>query len=676
MPRFSSPGLRVSSQPPYSRRVQRSLVALVLVAITLVVYAPIVLGGDTWDDARYHLEVAPPRIAAADAVLHGELPAWWEGTGLGVPLLAEPTHGAAYPLAWIAATPRTLDLLLVMHVLWCALGVALLARRLKASELGAVIAGVLVATSGVIASAALRGVLPALAHLPWLAIASIQLTRARTRRRQLRAATLIAGFVALVGLAGHLVVLGDAIAIVLLAGFRRASKQGAAPTPSVGGAYAFMAIALAVGAAIACVQWLPYAFTMSETAGARLPALSMSAVLDLVVPRATAGWFPTLYIGVPVIALAAIARPPVGVVVVAALLAIGGFVVRGGDVQIAVLSLVAAAYAARGFDRVCAWAPGKLRLVVVAVALAPTVIALPMLLPTIDRAIVEERPAWQRAAERVRVWPRRVFRPVMSFPGKPDPNDATLADRIATFSGTASAKWGTGVARSEDPARPIDHDRVWAAAAAVGGALFDRFGIALAILPSSMLGGGAAPKELSRRGPWALVELPASPSAAVVYEWMFAPDVESSLARLFPPGAAQGLSSGVIVLVGAGAQNQDEPGPARPCKLVRWDAGAIDLECTAERGAYAVVSSTAARGWTAHVDGRETAWLVADVMRRAVPLTPGTHKVVWRYSAPGLWLGLALAALGIAVLVALWLVYGRDPDARDRSTDSDRTDVN
>ena len=109
MARFSSRALQLSSRRPYSRRVQRSLVALVLAAIVLVVYAPIVLGGRTWDDARYHTEVAPPRIAAADAVLHGELPTWWEGTALGVPLLAEPSHGAAYPLTWIAATPLTFD---------------------------------------------------------------------------------------------------------------------------------------------------------------------------------------------------------------------------------------------------------------------------------------------------------------------------------------------------------------------------------------------------------------------------------------------------------------------------------------------------------------------------------------------------------------------------------------
>src|SRR5262245_57674024 len=123
----------------------------------LVVFAPIVLGGRTWSDLTYHVDVAPPRLAAAETVQSGELPTWWNGTALGGPRLAEPSHGAAYPLVWLATTPQLLDLLWVAHLLWCALGVALWARRLRASELGAVVAGVLVATSGIMMSAALRG---------------------------------------------------------------------------------------------------------------------------------------------------------------------------------------------------------------------------------------------------------------------------------------------------------------------------------------------------------------------------------------------------------------------------------------------------------------------------------------------------------------------------------------
>jgi hypothetical protein len=624
--------------------VQRRLIALVLVAIVLVVYAPIALGGMTWDDEVYHTEVAPPRIAAADAVLHGELPTWWEGTALGVPLLAEPSHGAAYPIGWLAATPRALDLLAIVHVLWCALGIALLARRMRATDLGAVVAGALVATSGVLVDAALGGALLPLAHLPWLALACMSQRRRGMLRANVRTAIGAAVLLGLIGLGGNAILFIEAIvlACVLLARqWRR------------------LVVVLAPALAIASIQWLPALLVRGDVVGASSHALAEPLVLVA---------------SLPLVMLAMLGKGRV----LAVLVPLGVLAFVHDAAHAATLVVVAAPYAALGFDRVAAKVRPRLRIVVVAAVLAPMLIAVPVRFPLIDRSIVDEPPAWQRAAERSITWPRRVYRPVMTFAGKRDPADASLAARIETLAGTSAAKWGTGAARSEDPARPRVHDRVWSAASAAGGSLFDRYGIALAILPASMVGdsGGVASKDLIRSRNWALVEFPASPTAAVVNEWIFAPDVDTALARMFPPGAERGLSSGVLVLTGQGAQNQDEPGPAQPCKLLRWDAGAIDVECTTDRAAYAVVSSTAATGWSASIDGRDTPWLAADVMRRAVPLEPGTHRIAWRYAAPGLRLALALAALAIAALIALWLVYGRDSDARDQTPDPDRSDVN
>jgi hypothetical protein len=132
------------------------LLALVLATVTLVVEARVILGGKTWEDVTYHTQIAPPRYAAATQVQEGSLPAWWDGTGLGVPLVGESSHGAAYPAHWIAGTPRSLELVLVLHLFLAALGTALWARKLGASDVAAVVCGVLVATTGVLASAALR----------------------------------------------------------------------------------------------------------------------------------------------------------------------------------------------------------------------------------------------------------------------------------------------------------------------------------------------------------------------------------------------------------------------------------------------------------------------------------------------------------------------------------------
>jgi len=52
------------------------LVALALAVAVLVVQARVIAGGKTWDDVRYHTEIAPPRLAAACAkvVCHRSIP--------------------------------------------------------------------------------------------------------------------------------------------------------------------------------------------------------------------------------------------------------------------------------------------------------------------------------------------------------------------------------------------------------------------------------------------------------------------------------------------------------------------------------------------------------------------------------------------------------------------------
>jgi hypothetical protein len=85
------------------------------------------------------------------------------------------------------------------------------------------------------------------------------------------------------------------------------------------------------------------------------------------------------------------------------------------------------------------------------------------------------------------------------------------------------------------------------------------------------------------------------------------------------------------------------------------DPGAIDVTCTSDVPAYAAVSSATAPGWTVSVDDRDSAWLTADVLRRAVRIEPGTHRIAWRYQAPGLTIGLVLAGIAVLGLIALYL---------------------
>ena len=730
---FGSTGVHVKITPVTAQPRSLPLVALVLCAAVLLINAPVAVGGKTWADLRYHTQVAPARLAAADAVQHGALPGWWEGTGLGVPLAAEPTHGALYPPTWAAATPRALDLVMIFHLAWAAFGIALWARRRipsrtpsddgaleGASEPAVVVVAILAVASGLFASLAVRGALPAIAQLPWIGAAATWLADARDRRAMVRATIVLAlalGFVGLTGIAGAFV---DGVVIAAAIAARKKTRG-------------YFAIALGAGLAISAVQWLPAVLFLGAGASDTVRGLPPSRFLELVVPGsfgaadadravgALAGshaWAPSVFVGAGLFALSAVRTPTVRVLSAIGLLVVLALVAgRGGwpawlgapEVHVAALVVVLAANAAHGLDDLLAGRRRALVAMLVGVACAAialaalgvlrtkqpsaavdralvdggvsllclgiafvlawraiaqplvfvllllsSVSAVPSTAPTIDRGVVDEPQVFASAAMKQHgAAPTRVFRPVYMSDGP-----VTLEDALATFVGASASRFDLVAARSEDPARPTLHDRTWLAAAREGGALLDRFGIELAILPDTLV----VPRKLAplaTRGSWTLVKLPVAPPASVMRGALWSADPANTLELLYPTGGGTGVLRGTVVLEGRGKPSQDDRGPPLPCTIERWDPGAIDVTCSTDLAAYAAVSSTTARGWSVTVDDADAEWLTADVLRRAVRIEPGTHRIAWRYATPGLSIGLVLAALALLGLVALFLAHRR-----------------
>jgi hypothetical protein len=290
----------------------------------------------------------------------------------------------------------------------------------------------------------------------------------------------------------------------------------------------------------------------------------------------------------------------------------------------------------------------SVRLALISVlAIAPGAGAIPSTLPTLERASVDEPAPWVELAtgaaqDRAAAPPRRLYRPAM-MTGLSERAD----DAVATLAGTSPARFGLAAARSDDPARLPAHDQVWIAAANGGDALLERYGIAISILPSGII----KPRkitELARRGNWSLAVLPVQPAAAVMFGWQRAVAVEDALALLFPAS-----DRGTVVLGAAGDSHDAHHRPPTPCAIDRWEPGDQELTCTAADAAYAVVSSTPADGWSVTVDGEAASWVPADVLRRAVAISAGTHHIAWSYRVPWFRTGLLLSLAGIAALVAL-----------------------
>ncbi len=117
-------------------------------------------------------------------------------------------------------------------------------------------------------------------------------------------------FVAAIALAGQLGLVIDAALLAALVGARR-------------GTTGMLVLAIAAGLAIGALVWIP-ALLVHGGAGARVAGIPPGRLLELLVPGSfgssasdrtvtsiagVAGWAPSLYLGAPLVALAAIPRP-------------------------------------------------------------------------------------------------------------------------------------------------------------------------------------------------------------------------------------------------------------------------------------------------------------------------------------------------------------------------------
>jgi hypothetical protein len=131
---------------------------------------------------------------------------------------------------------------------------------------------------------------------------------------------------------------------------------------------------------------------------------------------------------------------------------------------------------------------------------------------------------------------------------------------------------------------------------------------------------------------------------------------EETLPRLFEPEVVAGevalLAPGTKTLAGP-------PGRAGSCTLTSYSPRHLSAHCQAEREALAVFVEQLAPGWQATVDGHPAPIERANLVMRALRLSPGTHEIAFDYQAPGLGPGLAASLLSLAGLLGLVVVRWR-----------------
>jgi len=130
------------------------LVPLILAALTVIVLRPVIiptgvghiLNGKDLPQMFYLLQGY-----IRQTLQDGELPLWIPHQFIGLPLIGNPHAGFFYPgmwAVWLIGETRGIGLMMALHVWLGAWGMARLARSFGASRTGALLGGVVYATSG------------------------------------------------------------------------------------------------------------------------------------------------------------------------------------------------------------------------------------------------------------------------------------------------------------------------------------------------------------------------------------------------------------------------------------------------------------------------------------------------------------------------------------------------
>ncbi len=143
-----------------------------LIVLVLLVFWQAVAGGIFYNGDIYQLHY-PLRSAYAAELARGSLPLWTTQMFAGYPLLAEGQLGALYPpnliLHALLPVPVALNVFILAHLVWAAIGAYTFARRLRLHGAAALVSALVFALGGfMVAHLNHVNIVACAAWLPWL----------------------------------------------------------------------------------------------------------------------------------------------------------------------------------------------------------------------------------------------------------------------------------------------------------------------------------------------------------------------------------------------------------------------------------------------------------------------------------------------------------------------------
>jgi hypothetical protein len=204
------------------------------------------------------------RAPLAESLRAGRLPEWWDGVELGINVAGIPSYQSFYVPAWpvaICGPVYGTDLVIILHLLVGAFGVAAWASRLGASRLGATVGGALFMLSGYMSSmTVMHTAAMAPAWIPWIAWTADRLAACATRSNWKGLLGPAAGGAIFMSLA---IMAGDPSAAIsgALVGLLVAGARSERPLPAIAAEVG----AIAMGAILSAAVLLPAALNLPET---------------------------------------------------------------------------------------------------------------------------------------------------------------------------------------------------------------------------------------------------------------------------------------------------------------------------------------------------------------------------------------------------------------------------
>jgi hypothetical protein len=231
---------------------------------------------------------------------------------------------------------------------------------------------------------------------------------------------------------------------------------------------------------------------------------------------------------------------------------------------------------------------------------------------------------------------------------------------VQTLVGNTITAWGLATLPGYDAAIPALEERLWNKGLDVGQSVLRLLGAEFAVLP---VANPQAPAD-DRPGLEPIADLlpgarmyrvPGTlPRVFLARHAEVLPD-DQALERVFESDVVAGKS----VWLAPDGEPQPlaaPPGRAGECRVEAFANARLTAVCTARERGIAVFVEQYDRGWRATLDGRPARLLRANLLLRALPLEPGTHRIVLEYRVPGLAAGTAISAICLLCLGGCWFV--------------------